>query len=171
MNKIITINEDYLFNSIFESLRDLLESKNISPKEATTLTDQIIIKAWSRSEISLDQKVKRSVESSKVEFKIYPYEQDVVDKYCSIINVDSIVLFSNIRLSDLVFYRSILMYLLHFKYGLSQVRTGMIVGGRDHTTVINACKKLHIVATSKFKRDQEQRKEIDKILEQFGFNY
>lgn len=79
------------------------------------------------------------VAHSKANIVTISYIQEVVSKY---FNIKSSDLISQKRSNDVAFPRQIAMFLCRDLIGTSLPKIGEEFGGRDHTTVMFACKKI-----------------------------
>ena len=94
------------------------------------------------------------VAHSKANIVTISYIQEVVSKY---FNIKSSDLISQKRSNDVAFPRQIAMFLCRDLIGTSLPKIGEEFGGRDHTTVMFACKKIQ--------KEIEQNSETKLIVE------
>ena len=73
-------------------------------------------------------------------------------------------LISNQRKQTFVLPRHITMYILKNHYSLPFAKIGKILGGRDHTTIMNGCLKIE----QELKNNKDLKLAIDTILKKCG---
>jgi chromosomal replication initiator protein len=84
---------------------------------------------------------------------------DVVDAVCRYYKVDPKLLRGKARDKDIVLPRHVAMYLMRQKTQASLVDVGRELGGRDHSTVLNGCDRIHAESQS----DVQLRRDLDAI--------
>ncbi len=87
--------------------------------------------------------------------------RDIVAKY---FNLASGVLMGGDRHKEVMFPRQICMYLIKKELGQSYEKIGEYFGGRNHTTVMHACKKM----TQKMKNDIKVVRDLNAIKREMG---
>ncbi|MBI2058874.1 MAG: chromosomal replication initiator protein DnaA [Nitrospirae bacterium] len=69
------------------------------------------------------------------------------------------------RIKSIAYARQVAMYLLRTILGTSLPEIGMQFGGRDHSTVLHACRKIHGISTT----DDRTKKDLHDIRKAFGY--
>lgn len=72
-----------------------------------------------------------------------PNVDDVVSKVCNYLHVDQRMLESKVRKREVVYARQLCMYIIRNTTNHTLKFIGERFGGRDHTTAINAIKKIN----------------------------
>lgn len=73
---------------------------------------------------------------------LVPSFTDIIHEVCRFYNVTRIALKSVRRDQWIVRPRQVACYLAYVETGLSFVQVGNLLGGRDHTTALHACRKI-----------------------------
>ena len=85
----------------------------------------------------------------------------VLDTVCAYFSVDKDILLGRRRDKETALARQVAMYLLHEEANLSLTTIGRFLGGKDHTTVLHACRRI----TSKLDVDPHLRRDLINIRE------
>ena len=86
---------------------------------------------------------------------------EILEGVCHYYNVDPERLKGKERDRDIVWPRQVAMYLMREETNTSLFQIGSALGGRDHTTIIHGCEKVHTEITS----NDRIRREIAAVLE------
>jgi chromosomal replication initiator protein len=84
---------------------------------------------------------------------------DVVDAVCRYYKVDPRALRGKARDREIVLPRQVAMYLMRQKTQASLVEIGRELGGKDHSTVLHGCDRIH----SEAQADVQLRRDLDAI--------
>ena len=87
--------------------------------------------------------------------------QEVLDGVCRYYNVDVERLKGKQRDRDIAWPRQVAMYVMREETSASLFQIGSLLGGRDHTTIIHGCEKVHTEMTN----NDRIRREIATLLE------
>jgi chromosomal replication initiator protein len=68
--------------------------------------------------------------------------EDALSVIANTYSITTIDILGNSRNQKYVLPRHIAMYILKTKYNLTYQKIGSILNGRDHTTIMNGCKKI-----------------------------
>ena len=88
---------------------------------------------------------------------------EILEGVCHYYNVDPERLKGKERDRDIVWPRQVAMYLMREETDASLFQIGSALGGRDHTTIIHGCEKVH----SEISNNDRVRREIAALLETF----
>lgn len=86
---------------------------------------------------------------------------EVLEGICRYYNVDLERLKSKQRDRDIAWPRQVAMYVMREETNASLFQIGSVLGGRDHTTILHGCEKVHTEVTS----NERVRREIARLLE------
>lgn len=86
--------------------------------------------------------------------------EDALSVISNMYNIALADLLGNSRNSKYVLPRHIAMYILKTKYNLTYSKIGSILNGRDHTTIMNGCKKIE----NDLLNDEQLKMAIESIL-------
>src|SRR5256884_162426 len=86
---------------------------------------------------------------------------EVLEGVCRYYNVDPEVLQGKQRDRNIVWPRQVAMYVMREETNASLFQIGSALGGRDHTTIIHGCEKVHTEITN----NDRIRREIAAVLE------
>jgi chromosomal replication initiator protein len=86
---------------------------------------------------------------------------EILEGVCHYYNVDPERLKGKERDRDIVWPRQVAMYLMREETNASLFQIGSALGGRDHTTIIHGCEKVHTEITN----NDRIRREIAAVLE------
>jgi len=95
--------------------------------------------------ISIDIIKKAVQEDQMLDVKEYGYDVDpilVIDEICKAYSIDPKIVRSKSRISQAVLVRHICMYVLRNKFNMPYSQIGSYFNGRDHSTIIDAVKKM-----------------------------
>jgi chromosomal replication initiator protein len=84
---------------------------------------------------------------------------------CELFGVSSQELLSSSRAARIAWPRQVAMYLSRELTGQSLLAIGEQFGGRDHTTVMHACRR----ASSRIGSDERSREAVDKLCAELGY--
>ena len=101
--------------------------------------------------------------------KMQPYTltvAEVLEGVCRYYNLDSELIKGKQRDRDIVWPRQVAMYLMREQTNASLLQIGIVLGGRDHTTIMHGWEKVHAEAT----KNNRVRHEIAAVLESFQHN-
>lgn len=90
----------------------------------------------------------------------------IVEIVTQFYSIDPTVLLSQTRRKDTSFPRQIVMYLLRNELGYSFPTIGKKLGGKDHSTIMYACKKIDTMT----KTSDDLKKDLEVIVDQI-YNY
>lgn len=139
----------FIAKSITTNIRDMEGALNrIIAYSSLTNTD---------TSIELAQRVLKDILPTKKPLKITP--RLIKEKLCYYYGISIKEIDSKKRTQTIAFPRQIAMYLTRELTDCSFPNIGKIFGGRDHTTVLHAYKKI----TKKIEEDQDLLKEIEEI--------
>ena len=143
----------FLANSISNNVREL-EGYLIRIGAYSSLTSTLI-------DIEMAKKVLKDIliENSK-EITIEKIQKNVADHF----QIKTSELKSAKRLKNIVFPRQIAMYICRKMTSLSYPEIGAKFGGKDHSTIIHAIKKIEKI----MKEDIQMRVIIEKLIENLG---
>ncbi|MBQ8672480.1 MAG: chromosomal replication initiator protein DnaA [Bacteroides sp.] len=130
---------DYIAENVSDSVRDL-EGIIISIMAHSTVYNKEI-------DLELAKRIVRKVMHN--ESKVITVD-DIIGTVCKHFNVDVATLHAKSRKREVVQARQVAMFLAKKHTDLSTTKIGALIGGRDHATVLHACKTV---------RDQQ---EVDK---------
>ena len=71
-----------------------------------------------------------------------PTHQQIIDTVCRHFNVSQQQIASASRARDITYARHIAMYLLRHHGSRPLAEIGKLLGGRDHSTVLHACRRI-----------------------------
>ena len=124
---------DYIIQHVTDNIRDL-EGVLIS-LIANSLINNIEI------DMALTRKVVKQVVGESLENKQLAVEF-ILDSVCKYFNLDKSLVHTPSRKHEIVQARQITMYLAKKLTAYSYAHIGKIVGGKDHATVVHACKTV-----------------------------
>ena len=124
---------DYLIKSVTDNVRDL-EGVLVS-LTANSLINNIEIN------MALARKVVQQVVGESKENRQFSVEM-MLDFVCKYFNLDKSLIYTASRKQEIVQARQITMYLAKKHTAYSYAHIGTIVGGKDHATVVHACKTV-----------------------------
>ncbi len=140
---------DYLASAIQSNIRELEGGLN-RVVAYSQMTGQSLSVTLARAAIEdLVQNAQRRILSPT----------DVIDAVCRYYKVDPQALRGKARDRDIVLPRHVAMYLMRQKTQASLVDVGRELGGRDHSTVLNGCERIHTEAQS----DVQLRRDLDAL--------
>ncbi len=90
--------------------------------------------------------------------------EKVVDLVCGYFSQDKLAVLGKSRVKQLTLPRHVAMFLLKEDFGLGYVEIGRLFGGRDHTSVMHAVKKVHLLVKAK----KEVGGDVDQIRKSFN---
>ncbi|MBQ8500879.1 MAG: chromosomal replication initiator protein DnaA [Bacteroides sp.] len=122
---------DYIAENVEDSVRDL-EGIIISIMAHSTVYNREI-------DLDLAQRIVRKV--VKNEAKEITIE-DIVNTVCKHYGLDTSLIHSKSRKREVVQVRQVAMYLAKCNTSLSTSKIGLQIGGKDHATVLHACKTI-----------------------------
>ena len=125
------------------------------------LISALSLSKLSGGKISLDDVKAASSNLSIAKGKIPP--ETVIAAVASHFKFQEDDLIGSSRRSNIVLARQILIYLLRKDFGLPLVRIGILVGGRDHSTIIHSIEKMERIVETK----QDLKDEISRIRSSF----
>ena len=86
--------------------------------------------------------------------------EDALSIIANMYNISVVDLLGNSRSAKYVLPRHIAMYILKTHYNLTYSKIGSILNGRDHTTIMNGCKKME----NDLINNEQLKMAIDSIL-------
>lgn len=122
---------DYIAESVEESVRDL-EGIIISILAHATIFNREV-------DMELAQRIVRK--NLKNEHKAITID-DIINTVCQHFGLDTSAIHTKSRKREVVQARQIAMYLAKHNTELSTAKIGTLIGGKDHATVIHACKTI-----------------------------
>ena len=133
---------------------------NIRELEGALNRVLLLAKLYNRKpDLALTKEALEPLMSTKTNKEDNDYEK-LLSVISSMYSISLADLISTQRSIKYVYPRHIAMYILRTKYGLTHSKIGYIFNGRDHTTIMNACKKIE----SDLKTNKELRNMVDSIL-------
>lgn len=139
---------DYIAENVGSSVRDL-EGVVISIMAHSTVYNKDI-------DLELAQRIVRKV--VKCENKPVTID-DIIDTVCKHFGLDNSVIHTKSRKREVVQARQIAMYLAKNNTDFSTAKIGLLIGKRDHATVLHACKTIKELKDV----DKAFRAELDEI--------
>ena len=122
---------DYIAENVGDSVRDL-EGIVISIMAHSTIYNRDI-------DLELAQRIVRKVVNKEnKEISV----NDIIDCVCKHFGLDSNLIYSKSRKREVVQARQIAMFLAKNHTELSTAKIGSMIGGKDHATVLHACKTV-----------------------------
>ncbi len=122
---------DYIAENVGDSVRDL-EGILISIMAHSTVYNKSIT-------LELAERVVRKVVNcEKKEINV----NDIVDLVCKHYGVSTNAIYTKTRKRDVVLARQVAMYLAKKNTELSAAKIGVMIGNKDHATVVHACKTI-----------------------------
>jgi chromosomal replication initiator protein len=115
-------------------------SKNI--RELEGALNRIIVHARLKNGVITLEEAKKILSSILNKSNQYIPQKEVIKKIASFYDLTEDEILGHSRKKELVKPRQIIMYLLREELGYSYTNIAEKIGGRDHTTVIHACKKI-----------------------------
>ena len=122
---------DYIAENVSDSVRDL-EGIVISIMAHSTIYNKDI-------NLELAQRIVRKVVNN--ENKTITID-DIIKTVCSHYGLDASLIHTKSRKRDVVQARQVAMYLAKNNTELSTAKIGVLIGGKDHATVLHACKTI-----------------------------
>ena len=141
---------DFLANEVKSSVRDLIGAINSVIAYSTVY----------KSDLTLDllkETISKISDNKKKEIDI-PYIQEIV---CSYFNIDRDLLLSKSRKREVALPRQLAMYFAKELTDATFSKIGEEMGGKDHTTVMHACKTIRDVS----KTDKELKRFMKDLTE------
>ena len=115
------------------------------------------------------EEVRKDIEfKAKLVRRNTSFAQDIIEYIASFFDISSLALKSKSRKSEVAIPRHIAAYIINTDLKYSTTRTGQLLGGRDHTTVLNSKKVIedNLYTDPEFKRVFKKiRREIFENME------
>lgn len=139
---------DYIAENVSDSVRDL-EGTIITMMARSTILNK---------EIDIDLAERVVNKSVPHEVKIITIE-DIINKVCAHFSLDIAAIHTKSRKREVVQARQIAMYLSKKHTDSSSSKIGLLIGKKDHATVLHACK----IVKDQYEVDKSFRSEIEEI--------
>lgn len=139
---------NYIAENVYESVRDL-EGIVISIMAHSTIYNKEI-------DLDLAQRIVRKV--SQNEKKVVTVD-DIINVVCKHFSLNTAAIHTKSRKREVVQARQIAMYLAKSHTDFSTAKIGLLIGNKDHATVLHACKTIKELKEV----DKAFRAEIDDI--------